>query len=234
MDGDIKTRSNITEKSPNNSWLLSVLIDEHDTHWSDENAVVETGHLIPELSNLFLLTFETFLSKKEDHQLLTVANDALLTAFQEIDAAAKKTQVTASMLALFGINNNMLLSSVGVSTAYLLRKSEMKQLSVDDITYITENGVTYQLSNILSNSVGLGSIKNESDIHLSSFITQPDDLIILCNKTFYEKVTTEEILDAEVSLTNLESLCCSLGKQAAERSNLFDTILLCLVRVGQT
>jgi serine/threonine protein phosphatase PrpC len=228
--GNLQIYPDTNEGISDDQWCISILIDEHNMDWSDEISVTEDQRTLSQLSDSFLRNFESYTNENNGRQTAAGLDDALLSSYQVIDAIAEREQIAASMLTACWLNDLLHIASVGVCRAYLLRAGRIKQLTVDDFTYITEDGSTYCLPNILTNSIGRGTIHNSNDIHLSTFKLNPHDMIILCNITFYKHVSEDEMLNAALTIAELDKICSTLGTKASQNTDMFDTVSLCLVK----
>lgn len=224
--GDLRIRADAAEGICADRWCLTVMTDLHNTDWPDKFDRAPDLGMAPHLGELLLSEFETYIRDKG--KAPEVASAALLSAYKEGDKFAKESQTTASVLTACWLTDQLQIASVGVCRAYLLRQGGLQRLSIDDCAHINEGGVEYQLPNLLSNAIGCARIRTEEDIHLTQWKIREEDTIILCNKAFYQTVPEQSFTTtAEV---RLEEFCLLLGEQASKESEVFDTLLLSVVR----
>lgn len=202
----------------------------HQMDWSGASVGSDSRIEAIEITDLvFSSLSDSGLNQSETYAESDIEN-ALLSTYRKASARAEELQIFASLLTATWLETGLYIASIGACRAYLLRAGKIEQLNVDDSAYITEDGVTYPLPNILSNSLGSGKIQTTNDIHLSVCKIEPLDLLILCNKPFYENVLAEEILLAETAFVELDKSCEALGTKATHGADAFDTVLLCMVR----
>lgn len=132
------------------------------------------------------------------------------------------------------LENELILAHVGDSRAYIVRDSDIKQLT-DDHSLVNELIKTGEISaemaanhpkkNILVRSIG---VPGEVDVDISSVTCQSNDMILLCSDGLTNMLTNEEIKQVVLNGQPLPSRVNELIEQANEAGGT-DNITVLLI-----
>ena len=132
------------------------------------------------------------------------------------------------------LENELILAHVGDSRAYIVRDSDIKQLT-DDHSLVNELIKTGEISaemaanhpkkNILVRSIG---VPGEVDVDISSVTCQSKDMILLCSDGLTNMLTNEEIKQVVLNGQPLPSRVNELIEQANEAGGT-DNITVLLI-----
>ncbi len=138
--------------------------------------------------------------------------ESIITANESLIAekgTCHKMSTTLSVVCLDTIANQGYYGNVGDSRVYQIRKSKMRQLTVDDTlkrtkTIITAVGRRNVDASVLTKSLGMESSFLDIKIHPLAF--EPNDLLILATDGFYgARLTFEQNMIALSNEKDLES-----------------------------
>lgn len=113
------------------------------------------------------------------------------------DESLSKMATTVVVALFFG--NQYLLTHLGDSRCYLLRSSQLKQLTVDHsyINFLIEKGevkdgesVDSNLQNVIVKGLGVSS---DADVDISNIQFRPGDQLLLCSDGLTKMVSDETI-----------------------------------------
>ncbi len=137
------------------------------------------------------------------------------------------------------INNYTLyIGHIGDSRAYLLRESNLIQLTQDHslVAELVRNGsitekeaINHPQKNIITRALGTD---NEIEIDISSIEIQDEDIILLCSDGLTNMVSDELIKEIILKSDDIQNKCNSLIDTANEFGGL-DNITAILIEVGK-
>ena len=229
LSGDLQIYPDSTAGATEGQLGFAVVADEHNIDWSD-TTINRGNHEASKISETVSHALFELTSEFAHDLILSDLPNRLLSAYQLAHASAEKVQIAASVLTAVWIERTLHVASVGVCRAYLIRNGSIENLNIDDYARMILDDVPHTSSNLLSNAIGLGSLRTTDDIHLHRCSIEPGDTLLLSNKTFYKNVSDQEILDAERGYPEVDELCLYLGTNATQRADAFALVSLCVVK----
>ncbi|MBL1208707.1 protein phosphatase 2C domain-containing protein [Geminocystis sp. GBBB08] len=152
-------------------------------------------------------------------------------ANQNINQQVKEGGTTLSVI--LAINNQLIISHVGDSRIYLIRREEIKQLSEDHSLVnmlLASEQITYEESldhpdrNVLIKSLGsksvlsAGYVQNLSKNNQAISLTlENNDILILCSDGVWDYFTNQEFLDIFIQENNLDSAINKIIQQVLNK-----------------
>jgi serine/threonine protein phosphatase PrpC len=228
--GDLRVYPDNAEGLTQGQLCFTVIAYKHNIDWSYPTTPFDSSYEDSYISDIVFQSLYDLANSREETLVEAELKNRLLSAYQSTHVTAEALQIAASLLTAVWSEHSLYVASVGVCRAYLVRNGRMRQLNVDDYVRMTLDGVSHTSSNLLSNTIGLGKVQTNDDIHFLSCNIESQDLLLLCNETFYKNVSDAEASAMESCFVDLDELCWSLGTKASQEADALDPVSLCLVK----
>lgn len=137
----------------------------------------------------------------------------------------------ATLTAAYLAGTDLFLSQVGDSRAYLVRGSQIRQLTEDQSWANAVKKAGIEVVNV-PNNVILQALGTQANVNaeITSEQLQPDDILLLCSDGLSNKVTEEDIVSVLASSPSIEDASRNLIRLANERGGE-DNITVVIARL---
>jgi serine/threonine protein phosphatase PrpC len=225
------------EQAPD--WTLCLVADGMGGQQAGEIASRRATEVIPEeLKKGLPKTAAADEAKKTIRLAVVQANEEIMSMGNQ--ASDMKNMGTTVVLAVWRKDQEMYITGVGDSRAYLIRGNRIEQLTVDHSlaqalveakTISAEEARNHRFRNVLWKYLGTKEVGEGPDVKL--LVIQPGDRILLCSDGLSGAVSDEQMLGCIRSHTDMQKCADDLGKLALDCGSR-DNVSCIVIEVVET